>query len=205
MPSSPLREKLGEGERLPPAVGEAGGSHQATPRSPPRCHRRAQQVAALGDAWPRSQVVIMGCCSPPPHPPSPPFSSSQARLAGRRPDWWEPGEGTAQRPAGAKSHKPQCLHFSTPPPPVLGLPAGKARGGRGWGPQVTSSCTGHSLASWGWGGWGTLCESRSFPLPGQHHIRVQGGEGGCQITPLQVNLFVFSGLLLPPGGPSPGG
>lgn len=46
---------------------------------------------------------------------------------------WEPGKANPSS-QWAKSHKPQCLPFSTPPPPGLGLSARKARG-RGGDPK----------------------------------------------------------------------
>lgn len=162
MQASPLREKLGEGELLP------RGPHQQRricPGGPPTA---IPGVAGGHSEWQPSEppgrgarVVFMGCCSPP-HPPSPPSNPLQPCLAGRRPDEWEPGKGTAQRPAGARSHRPQCLQFSTPPPPALGLSAGKARGGGGdpKSPPPKQATPWHPWV----GGWGTLRESRSFPV-----------------------------------------
>lgn len=99
---------------------------------------------------------------------------------------WEPGEGAALRPAGAKSHKPQCLHFPTLPPPSLGAVCREGKG-QGWRPQVISPRTGHSLASSGREGGAHSVSHEAFlsPLPGRHpgpHIWLWGGDSGWRST-----------------------
>lgn len=163
MPASPLREKGREGEPLPhtetAALGEEamlGGPFPASGPIPPRGHMQPFQVSQEGtvssSTWrrpPSSQgglllwmVVILLLLLT--H--QTPLNSSQPRLAG----WLSQTSGSRgeRRPEAsrANNHKPQCLHFSTPPPPGLGVVCWEGKGWR-WGPQVISSRTGHSLAS----------------------------------------------------------
>lgn len=111
-----------------------------------------------------------------------PLSVPPAWQAG--PDKWNL-EGTAQRPARARSHKPQCLR------PALGLSAGKA-GGRGGDPKPSPP---GQATPWhpqgGEGGAHTVSHEVSLPpLPGSSLPRPHGwvlGEGGghplCSLQP----------------------
>lgn len=78
-----------------------------------------------------------------------PFNSPRPLLAGQAQlDNWELGKAQPRSLARAKSHKPQCLHFSTPPPPGLRVVCREGKGRR-WRLQVISSRTSHPLASSG--------------------------------------------------------
>lgn len=104
------------------------------------------------------------------------------------PDEWEPGEGAARRPAGARSHRQASVFiFLPPPPPSLGGVCQEGEG-KGWGPQVIFPRRGHSRASSGQRGWGTLSLSHVALLsappqdtPGPH-IWAWEGVGGWQIS-----------------------
>lgn len=145
--------------------------------------RVSQEGTVSGSTWRQgrgARTTVTGCCyplrlllahqAPLSIPHSPAWQGCPARRVGD-------GEGAAQRPAGAKSHKPQCLHFSTPPPPSLGVVCREGKGW-GWGPQVISSRTGRSLASSGrQGGAHSVSHEVSLsPLPAQH----RGPTSGCR-------------------------
>lgn len=118
----------------------------------------------------------------------PGFQFLPTRLVGwARPDEWEPGEGSARRPAGARSHRQASVYiFLRRLRPALGVSAGKARG-RGGDPKLFSpgqDTPWHPPA----GRVGhTVSESRSFTLllqdssPGPH-VWVWEGVGGWQIS-----------------------
>lgn len=150
--------------------------------------------AIFGDPCQGARFIILGGCSLP-RPPNPSFNSPRPLLAGQAQlDNWEPGKAQPRSLARAKSHKPQCLHFSTPPPPGLRVVCREGKGRR-WRLQVISSRTSHPLASSGGQGGCALSHEASLPSVWAPHLGT-GRECDGQITLLQVTLFALSGLLL---------
>ena len=137
-----------------------------------------------GHPWSR------GCCcglsaSFSSSPIKPGFQFLPTRLAGwARPDEWEPGEGAARRPAGARSHRQASVFIFLPClRPALGVSAGKARG-RGGDPKSYSPGGATPCHPWAGRVGHTLSESRSFTLhspqdtpPGPHIWAWEGVAG----------------------------
>jgi hypothetical protein len=134
------------------------------------------------------------CGSTSSSPNNPPFSSyNPAGRAGVARQVGASGEDTAQRPAGAKSHKPQCLH------PALGLSAGKA-GGRGGDPKPSPPGQATPWPPQGGAGRAHTVHHKLSSL-----LRLNSILGGpswssgrgwwLQITPLQSPPLALCGLL----------
>ena len=186
---------------------ESKGRMQASPSA--ETHARLPEVGAT--RWPASSFRppaipgvpgwvqgvghprSWGCCcglsaSFSSSPVKPGFQFLPTHLVGWAwPDEWEPGEGAARRPAGARSHRQASVFiFLRRLRPALGVSAGKARG-RGGDPKSFSpgqDTPWHPPA----GRVGhTVSESRSFTLllqdssPGPH-VWVWEGVGGWQIS-----------------------
>lgn len=162
-----------------------------------------------GHPWSR------GCCcglsaSFSPSPIKPGFQFLPTCLAGwARPDEWEPGEGAARRPAGARSHRQASVFIFLPRlHPALGVSARKVRG-RGGDPKSYSP---GGATPWHPGAarvGHTVSESCSFTLrsPTRHPRGPTSGRGrGLVAGRSATSGHPLCSLLLPAlGGPSFGG
>lgn len=102
------------------------------------------------------------------------------------PDKWEPGEGAARRPAGAKRHKPVSSFLNTASAQPWGCLPGRQGVGEGTPSHLPQDRPLPGILAQG--GWGTLSVSHEAflsPPPRQHpgpRVWVWEGVGGWQIT-----------------------